>query len=84
MMKSKEFEVSSDALDTVHDHLAVLYSDRDKNFGNGRTVRNLIEKITQSHSTRIWNLGENAGSELLNINKDDVLDGIKTSQESSL
>lgn len=84
MMKSKEFEVTADGLDIVHDHLMMLYAERDKNFGNGRTVRNLIEKITQAHSSRIWDLGEKAGDELLIIDAEDIKEGIKISLESSI
>ena len=53
MMIAKDFSLTDDAEKRVVDVLAGIYRNRDKNFGNARTVRELVEKILEQHAMRI-------------------------------
>lgn len=46
-------ELSSEAEDALKIHFSILYSQRDKHFGNARIVRNLLEKVKKRQLLRI-------------------------------
>jgi len=46
-------ELTPETEEALKIHFAVLYSKRDKHFGNARIVRNLLEKIKKKHLLRI-------------------------------
>ncbi len=49
-----------------------LYDRRDKNFGNGRLVRNIFDEITQRQANRLVKIGEHNKESLMTITWDDI------------
>lgn len=56
MSGGKGFSLDSEAELYLKQHFDKLYAERDKNFGNARTVRNLFESTIQKQSGRISDL----------------------------
>lgn len=54
--KPKGYTITEDASEKLLRYFTYVYKTRDKNFGNGRFVRNLFEEITKIQSTRIAEL----------------------------
>jgi SpoVK/Ycf46/Vps4 family AAA+-type ATPase len=75
MVKSKGMTLASD-MDTFLLHqFTGIYDNRDKNFANGRTVRNLFEAALQNQAVRIANLhkaGQDVKPVINVITKEDV------------
>ena len=55
-VESRELKLTSEAEKKVRVVIEELYSKRDKNFGNGRTVRNLFDSILENQSFRLSKL----------------------------
>jgi SpoVK/Ycf46/Vps4 family AAA+-type ATPase len=53
MLKSKGMKISSESDDFIVKYFSEIYLKRDKNFANGRTVRNVFEKVLQSQAKRL-------------------------------
>jgi hypothetical protein len=53
MIDEKDLNLTREAETKTSEILSVLYQKRDKNFGNGRTVRNLFESVLENQSFRI-------------------------------
>ncbi|HYW18780.1 MAG TPA: AAA family ATPase [Nodularia sp. (in: cyanobacteria)] len=49
-----------------------LYDRRDKNFGNGRLVRNIFDEITQRQANRLVKIGEHNKESLMTITWEDI------------
>lgn len=49
----KDYNLTDDAQQKMHKYFEYLYSTRDKNFGNGRTVRNIFQEVVKEQSNRI-------------------------------
>jgi len=54
------FRIDKQAEDILLAHFESLYRQRDRNFGNGRTVRNLFERVIRFQAVRIGDLESNA------------------------
>jgi AAA+ superfamily predicted ATPase len=67
-------KLTEDAENIMLQYFEKKYNTRDKNFGNGRFVRNTYEKILQNQSERIYSLDENEINEkvLYSFTEDDV------------
>ncbi len=70
-----DYRLNAEADETIREHLRELYEDRDDNFGNGRDVRNLFEKIVANQANRVAMLDAPTDDDILTITKDD-LDGL--------
>lgn len=53
MVKSKEMRIEENIDDFVLSIFTEIFTKRDRNFANGRTVRNLFESVLQNQATRI-------------------------------
>ncbi len=60
--ESNHYQLNSEAKTVLLNKLQDLYDNRDKNFGNGRLVRNLFEKTLEKQATRL--------AKIPDINKD--------------
>lgn len=58
MLSWDDLKLDNKAKETLQEVLDVAYSNKDKYFGNGRFVRNIVQKIVQNHSLRMANLPE--------------------------
>lgn len=63
--EKQQYILKDEARDMLKEHFRSIYKLRNEQFGNGRYVRNLFEKIVMEQSNRI-------GSNIENINKDDL------------
>ena len=52
MAKKKEYVIDEAAQAAIHDFFARVYASRDRNFGNGRTVRKALDKAIKNLSKR--------------------------------
>lgn len=75
--KKEQFVLSDEAKEAVHDYFGVIYSRRDKHFGNARTAGNFFERVKTAHSNRIANMDFNSPdfdvNILVNITQDDII-----------
>ena len=70
--RSNGYQVSDDALALLRSHFAKLYETRDDNFGNGRDVRNIFEKIINAQADRLAADDDLTDDELVQLTIDDV------------
>ena len=71
-VERNDYKLDAEADEAVREHLKVLYEDRDDNFGNGRDVRNLFEKIVANQANRVANLEAPTDENIITITKDDL------------
>lgn len=64
--------LSPEAKVTLSDYLDELYANRDDNFGNGRDVRNLFEKVITRQSSRVTGISMPSNEELSTIKVEDL------------
>lgn len=64
--------LSPEAKVALSDYLDDLYANRDDNFGNGRDVRNLFEKVITRQSSRVVRLSMPSNEELSTIKVEDL------------
>jgi len=67
------YELSEDAKDYAKTLLSDLYENRDDNFGNGRDVRNIFEKMVVRQANRVSEIEAPDRSALISVLKDDLL-----------
>lgn len=73
MLSAKEMNLDPDAYQVLDTLFGNIYANRDRNFANGRTVRNLFEKSLQNQSERLAPVISAVSSEELNtINASDI------------
>lgn len=71
MCISNGYKLSAEAEEAVTDYFEKLYENRDKNFGNGRDVRNKFEKVVTAHAIRLSEINDPSDMELTLIDKAD-------------
>lgn len=72
MCKNSQYKVSNEAKDVLIAYFNNLYSKRDKNFGNGRDVRNTFETIVTRQSKRVAKLTNPTNEEIATIEVSDL------------
>ncbi len=70
--KKNKYVLSKDVDHWLESFIRVTTKNRDKNFGNGRWVRNLFEKTVERQSMRVVELKEPSAEELVTIRMKDV------------
>lgn len=66
------YVLSDEAKLSLSEYLDDLYANRDDNFGNGRDVRNLFEKVITRQSSRVVRLSMPTNEELSTIKEEDL------------
>lgn len=74
-VQRNDYKLNEEADGAIREHLAQLYEDRDDNFGNGRDVRNLFEKIVANQANRVAVMESPTDDDILTITTSD-LEGI--------
>jgi hypothetical protein len=71
--------ISEDALNLVYKSFFSIWENRDKDFGNGRMVRNFLELIHRAHARRLTNENVSAKTDdqLKTVTKTDVREALK-------
>lgn len=72
MCKSSQYTVTAAAKEMLSAHFCDLYAKRDKNFGNGRDVRNTFESIITKQSKRVASLINPSDDEITTIDAADL------------
>ena len=72
MAEKYEYHLSGDAIIVLQNAFEQAFATKDKNFGNGRYVRNLYEKIIEHQATRISKQVKVSSSSLATIEAEDV------------
>lgn len=75
--KSNGYELEPDAKELLGAVFDDLYDTRDENFGNGRTVRNMFEKIINSQASRLASDTDITDEELRMLTVEDVKVGLE-------
>lgn len=72
LCKRNQYLISSEAQNRLIDYFNFIYTNRNKNFGNGRDVRNIFENIITEQSKRISRLNNPTDIEIATIIADDL------------
>ena len=72
----ESYQLRQDAQNKILKLIEELYATRDKNFGNGRTVRNLFQKILRLQANRLILKTELSREDLLYLEATDIPDSI--------
>jgi len=67
-----DYKISEDLRDYLKKYFKDLYDNRDKNFGNGRDVRNIFEKTVTKQSRRIAGMREPSIEEMMLLTCEDL------------
>ena len=79
--KSNGYETEPDAEELLQAVFKDMYETRDENFGNGRTVRNIFEKIINCQATRLASDEDITDEELRMLTVEDVKEGLELAPE---
>ena len=71
-VQRNDYKLNEEADGAVREYLRQLYEDRDDNFGNGRDVRNLFEKIVAKQANRIAVMEAPTDDDILTITPCDL------------
>ncbi len=72
MCSNSQYSVTPAAREALSAYFDDLYAKRDKNFGNGRDVRNIFETIVTRQSKRVAKLVNPSDTEIATIDIDDL------------
>lgn len=61
------------ASEIIFDHLQNIYEHRDRNFANGRSVRNYFERVLSNQANRLAVQSVVSETDLITLSKDDVI-----------
>ena len=80
------FSTDKEAEDSLLLHFQEMYRDRDRNFGNGRAVRNLFETVIRAQAIRIGDMDPGAITDeaLTLVTNDDIKNTIRQNSAQSL
>lgn len=71
-VQRNDYKLNEEADSAIRERLKELYEDRDDNFGNGRDVRNLFEKIVANQANRVAVMESPTDEDILTITADDL------------
>lgn len=74
---TNKYKIREEASATLQAFLEQLYLNRDNKFGNGRTVRNIYEKIVEAQANRISTYDSISNEALVMIENEDVINSLK-------
>ena len=70
---TNSYELSEEGTQVLSTFFEQIHQNRDRNFGNGRTVRNVFEKVVESQANRISGETDISTESLVRIEQEDVL-----------
>lgn len=72
LCNKNQYSIGNDAQAALVEYFNNLYAKRDKNFGNGRDVRNIFESVVTKQSKRVARLSNPTNAEMTTIVKEDL------------
>ena len=76
LCEENEYILQEKAEERIHDYLDSVYKNREKEFGNARTVRNIFEKVITYQAERVINMHYIDDEALTELNINDVENAI--------
>ena len=73
MLRRAEYTITTDAMEAAREQLQQLHEKRDKHFGNGRLVRNIVELIQQAQADRLAAVADPDREQLMTLTREDVM-----------
>lgn len=73
MCDNASYKMDNEARESLLAYLEEVYENKDMNFGNARTIRNIFEQVIVFHANRVMSLEKVSKSDLMNIKKSDFL-----------
>jgi len=73
-VRRNDYKLDDTADGKIREHLKELYEDRDDNFGNGRDVRNIFEKIVANQANRVAKIDNPTDEDILTITEEDLVE----------
>ena len=73
-----EYTLEDDAEQCIKEYLQKIYENREEDFGNARTIRNIFERIISYQAQRIMSLSEISDDALVVITMRDVENAVRT------
>lgn len=76
-----EYKLTEEADSFLKKSLETVVANKDKNFGNGRFVRNLFEKVVENQANRLSSIAQVSSDSLVTIEKEDIeksLDSVRS------
>lgn len=70
--KKASYTITDEAKDKVHQILCKEHDNRDENFANARTVRNLFEKVIVNQANRLYSVSNPSDKELTELTLADI------------
>ena len=67
--------ITNKAKEELLNQFIYLYSNKDKNFGNGRLVRNIFDKTVEKQANRLINISQLTKETMMNILPEDIPEG---------
>lgn len=71
MCKNNDYILDEEAKEKIHLYFEQQFSTKDKNFANGRLVRNLYEDLVMNHARRVVNMVNPGSVDLSTIKAED-------------
>jgi len=71
--KNNDYVLANDVRTRIRTYLEESVSNKDKNFANGRLVRNLYDDLVMNHARRVVNIANPTKEDLLTIKTDDFV-----------
>lgn len=86
ILKDKNHELEKDAVEPLMKYYSEIYRTRDKNFGNARIVRNIVDAALRQHLLRISDIpaAERTPDVIKYIKLQDILPVIATKKETKI
>ena len=72
MISAKGFTITEQAKDVLREHIFRAHKTATAHSGNGRMVRNIVEKILRNQSARVANLEDSTKEQLIEIIPEDI------------
>lgn len=76
------YELNKQAEPNIYSYFCRMYERRNKNFGNGRDVRNLFEKTISQQANRVVKIKQPTDSDIIEINLDDFEKAIRNGRQN--
>lgn len=73
-VRRNDYKLDDAADGKIREYLRELYEDRDNNFGNGRDVRNVFEKIVANQANRVAKIENPTDEDILTITEEDLVE----------
>lgn len=67
LCQKHNYVLANDALEQAREMFSSQYESRDDNFGNGRDVRNIFERMVSNHANRVAGIEDASKEDLINV-----------------